>query len=529
MAFNDQTGAIVAPVNNGGSPEAAGVEYIRHDLYEMFPQYDTIDDCMKGQIAIKNKKTQYLPMPFSEEALPTPQDILRYDAYITRAVFYNVVRTTASAMLGQVFDVDPVINVPTLLDAVVKDANGNGVSLAQLAQQTERDVLGKGRAGLLVDFPTVEAGKQTTKKDQEEGTIRPTISSYGPKAIRNWRNLTRGGKTILSLVVLHEFWEKADDGFALTMEDQYRVLRLDASGKYFQQIWRGTTGNWTPTGEPLYPLDSKGAQLEEIPFTFVGAVDNSPSIDEPPLYDMSSLNIAHYHNSADYEESVFIAGQATPVLTGLDQNWVENILKGKVRLGSRAAIPLPTGGSAALLQMAERSAPFEAMEHKERQMTALGAKLVEQKSVQRTATEAGQDKASENSVLTTVTKNVSAAYEWALEWCAIFAGVTTVKKDAKADGEQPGAIVFELNTEFDLANITPEQLKTYLEAWDKGALTFTEMRTGLRKAGLATEDDTKAKAAIEADKMADAEFAMKTDFNSPAVQSEFAPPAGGGA
>jgi hypothetical protein len=33
------------------------------------------------------------------------------------------------------------------------------------------------------------------------------------------------------------------------------------------------------------------------------------------------MNIAHYHNSAEYENSVFLCGQIQPVMTGLDTEW----------------------------------------------------------------------------------------------------------------------------------------------------------------------------------------------------------------
>ena len=474
-----------------------GVEFIRPELARRFGQYDQISDCIEGDLAVKDRRTAYLPMPNAHDQ--SEENKARYLGYITRAVFYNVAQVTLAGLIGQVFLVDPEVKVPTLLDAVLKDANGNGVPMNQLAQQVEEAVLSKGRAGILIDFPKVEGGK-VSLADQQAGRVRPLVTNYDPENVINWRTTTRNGKIILSLVVLRERHETNDDGFSAEFEIQYRVLRL-VDGLYEQQIWRGKEGHYE-IKETVAPVDSRGQRLTEIPFTFVGAVDNSPSVDMPPLYALCALNIAHYRNSADYEESVFITGQATPVLTGLTQQWVDTVLKGTVQLGSRAAIPLPVGGAASLLQMGERSAGFEAMEHKEKQMVALGAKLVESKAVQRTATEAKQDKSAEDSTLTTVTKNVSAAIRFALEWCSIFAGTTTVATDANNDT----AIVYNLNTDFDISAMSPEEVKLYIEAWQKDALTFGEMRTGLRRAGLATEDDKKAEAAIMAKREADAQF-----------------------
>ena len=59
------------------------------------------------------------------------------------------------------------------------------------------------------------------------------------------------------------------------------------------------------------------------------------------MYDLAVLNIAHYRNSADYEESCFVTGQPTVWASGLTEAWVEDVLKGELRLGSFGGIPLP--------------------------------------------------------------------------------------------------------------------------------------------------------------------------------------------
>ena len=108
-------------------------------------------------------------------------------------------------------------------------------------------------------------------------------------------------------------------------------------------------------------------------------------------------------------------------MTGLRlRHGLMTFLKGEVQLGSRAAVPLPEGGSMGLIQASANSMPKEAMDTKERQMVALGAKLVEQKQVQRTATEAGLENASETSVLASAANNTAEAFRKALKWCMEF-------------------------------------------------------------------------------------------------------------
>ena len=129
--------------------------------------------------------------------------------------------------------------------------------------------------------------------------------------------------------------------------------------------------------------------------------------------------------------------------------------------------------------------PKEAMDTKERQMVALGAKLVEQKQVQRTATEAGLENASETSVLASAANNTSAAFEKALMWCMLFMGT---------DGE----ITFELNTDFDIYKLEPQAQQALLSLWQNEVLTWEEVRDNLRKANIAYMDNEEAKDILEA-------------------------------
>lgn len=474
---------------------AANVSFVRPELAKLLPLYYLIRDVLAGEPTVKAAQTTYLPMPNAEDT--SKENQARYAAYVKRAVFYNVARRTLFGLVGQVFMRDPVVKVPKLLDPLVSNATGNGLNLTQLAKRAVGFNLAYSRTGIFIDYPTTEAEGGASIAELEAGFIRPTLYVYGPTEIINWRTTDRGAEEILSLVVLFETWCVFDDGFEMKNSGQFRVLRLDEQGFYVHEIWRETQptkadGSKIPKGNfeqfaKYEPTDANGNRLTEIPFMFIGSENNDSNPDDPNFYDLCSLNIAHYRNSADYEESCFVVGQPTPVLTGLTEEWVTNVLKGVVAFGSRGGIPLPTGADAKLLQAEPNTMLKEAMDTKERQMVALGAKLVEQKQVQRTATEAELESASEGSTLASAAKNVSAAFEWALKWAARWVG------------QSDTGVEFKLNDDFDIARMSPEERKTVIEEWTKGAITFEEMRTSLRKSGVVTEDDAKAKEKIAKD------------------------------
>lgn len=495
------------PVNEKGAFKGK-VQFVREEVSNLLTQYFMIRDCVEGEPAIKGligpttigtagmgsgsfpmttnnivitRALRYLPMPNPEDQ--SEQNRERYKSYVMRAVFYNVTGRTLEGMAGQIFLRPPEVEIPDELKPMQKDSNGSGLTLDQSAYRAVRHAVAYGRTGLLVDFPIQDT--PISKADIQAGKMTPTFTIYNPWDIINWRIALQNGKRILTMLVLREvIEEEGDDGFELTTLEQYRVLRIDPStGMHLSSIYQ-RSGQGFSASQEVQPKDANGKPLDFIPFIFIGSENNDISPNKPPMYDLASLNIAHYRNSADYEEACFQAGQPTPVLSGLSQDWVENVLKGEVMLGSRAAIPLPVGAKADLLQARENSMPIEAMKHKESEMVSLGAKLVQLQRSSRTATEQIIETTSESSTLANCAINVSNAFEWGLGVALGF--VSTAKK----------AIKYRLNKDFDLTSMTADDQNAIIKQWQSGAIGFPEMRAALRRAGTATMDDQQMRAAI---------------------------------
>lgn len=469
---------------NSTAPALPNVSYIRPEVRAALERWDLISDCLDGEDAIKAKKEKYLPVPDAESGGKTTD--ARYQNYLTRAVFYGVTGRTLIGLVGQVFGRESVIELPPGIEMMVTDVEGTGTGIEQQAKKGLEYALAYGRGGLLADFPKTDGA--VTRAQIESGEMRPILKLYDPRNIINWRTRKVGARTLLCLVVLRETIDVEDDGFETKTAVAYRVLRLDEKNVYTVQLYVEETVNGKieikEHGDLVTPTKADGGTFSVIPFTFFGPENNDPDLDSSPLYSMASLNIAHYRNSADFEDACFIAGQPTPVFAGLTEEWVNNVMKGKVYLGSRGGIMLPKDGSAQLLQPSPNSMPKEAMDMKEGQMRALGAKLVEERSIRRTATEATQDEASETSILSSATKNVSAAYQQALMWALEFI-------------PEKGEFKFELNSDFDLSNMTPQERQQLIAEWQAEAITWSEMRAALKRARIATEEDDVALAEIK--------------------------------
>lgn len=437
-------------------------------LTENRGKWDKIRDCVAGSDQVKSKKEKYLPKPNPED--DSPENEARFNAYITRANFVNFTGMTLDGMLGMVFRVDPQIELEAVLEYLKTNANGSGVTLDQMARGLVSNLLQTGRHGLLVDYPQAEPG--LTKAQVDALNLRANIKGYRAERVINWRTETVGGETVLSLVVLEEEVEVVQpDGFGSDSKTQFRVLSL-VDGLYTQAVY---DEDGVLVGEIMEPKKADGSLWRRIPFVFVGSTNNDAECDKAPLYDIAELNISHYRNSADYEESSFIVGQPTPVLGGLTQGWVDTVMKKGVMLGSRRAILLPEGGKSSLLQASENQMPSKGMEMKEAQMIKIGARIIQDASGQETAEAAKIRFGGQNSKLGIIVGNVEAALNECIMWAAEFMG---------GSGENEVT----LNREFYDKSIDPQLVIASIQLLDRGVIATSDMRQKLRDSGLISSD-----------------------------------------
>jgi hypothetical protein len=303
------------------------------DLY--LKSWQRTRDAVKGTVAVKAKKQEYLPVP-DAESYDERQGVstVRYKQYIKRALFTNFTGRTKNALVGAAFRKEPSLELPTQLEYLEEDATGDGLGLIQLSKDELSNILETGRTFLLVDYPQAEEG--LSAEDVSRLDLRASIIPYTAEQVINWKTSVMAGRKVLTLVVLAEEYSKGDDEFSHDTDTQYRVLRLREEG-YSQQIYRDNE----PYTVEVFPRKSDGTIWEEIPGIFVGSKNNDATIDDAPLSDIADVNIAHYQNSADYEESCFLTGQPTLFLThslSMDQ-WLEYNPNG-IKLGSRSGFVL---------------------------------------------------------------------------------------------------------------------------------------------------------------------------------------------
>lgn len=439
-----------------------------HPDYTKFkPMWVRTRDAVSGSVAIKEKKHIYLPVPDNnsgEEAKGA--ETIRYRQYIKRALFTNFTARTKNALVGVAFRRSPVIEIPDQLEYLREDATGDGLPIEQLAKDELSNLLETGRCGFLVDYP--QADPDLSIEQIRMLDLRASIVPYTAEQIINWKTDVIRGRRMIVSVVLAEKYLTAKDEFDHTSETQYRVLRLRPEG-YSQQIYREDE----PYTEEFFPRKSDGMTWDFIPFQFVGSKNNDSTIDDSPLSDIADVNIAHYRNSADYEESCFFIGQPSLfITTSLGAEQFERLNPQGIKLGSRAGHVLGESGSATLLQAEPNQLVHEAMKAKESQMVMIGARIITDRSANETAEGARIRYASENSVLGDLVHNLSAGIRTCIGWVGEFMGIPT--DDAE----------FYINDEFYDKNVDPQLIMSMVTLLDRDIIGEQDIFDRLKSGGI---------------------------------------------
>lgn len=409
----------------------------RHPQHDaLAPRWQRMTDVCNGEDAIKAAGERYLPMPNKD--IRTVEALARYANYKDRAVFVEVTKDTLDKYTGQAFKDDPVLNVDKQLDYMKRDANGAGLSIYQVAQKCFEAQLERGRFGLFVDYPTTN--DEVSQADVERNALRPTINFYAPESIINWRTTVIGGQTVTNMIVLHETVYETDpeDIFSSEQVEQWRYLGLDSKG-YFVEKWRkatdGKQGNkdgFVQVDKRVYPTKSGNVKFDRIPFIIGGSDSNDWCEQNIPLESLAKMNLAHYRNSADYEQSAFICGQVQPWMSGVDHQRLELLEKQGIRIGTGALIMLGDNGKFGFAQAEPNGLAGEAMDKKYAIMQALGAKLVEPNTSSAiTATQSNHEAGVQNSTASMAVSCLNEAIHDAILLCYEYLGITYTAKDGE--------------------------------------------------------------------------------------------------
>jgi hypothetical protein len=445
-------------------------------------------DCalaIAGHKAVQNAGVAVLPML-------SDQSNVEYQAYLQRATFFNATKRTLQGLSGMIFRKQSNVVVPPSVQPMLQDIDMTGNSLEVLAKATVNAVVGLGRAGLFLDYPTVDT-TQATQADAKRLNFRPMIKLYDAFSITNWKTRVINSISVLSLVVLKEINKQPIDEFTDKDVVQYRVLDLfdvtDSNGvvstQYRVRVMEVQKDE--NTGEekdvvvegPFFPK-LNGKQMDFIPFQFVGPENTNWQVCEPPLLDLVEVNLSHFRVTADYEHGCHFTGLPTPVISG----YVPENQNEKFYIGSLSAWVFPNASAkAAYLEFTGQGLTClrTNLEDKKKDMAVLGARMLEaEPTAVQSANTAAIHRGGEQSMLAAIAETVSTAIQRMLGWFCQFANASAT--DVK----------FRLNKDFFPIPMDSLTLTAIVAAWQNQAIDFETMIDNLKSGEIVDTDATAA-------------------------------------
>ncbi len=380
------------------------------------PLWQLCRDCYAGENTIKAKTTQYLPytagMMIDGVASASQPGSQRYNSYIGRAVFPEVMTDTIGILVGILNRKEASIQLPTALEPLRDKASILNESLSDILRKIHEQQLITGRVGIHADVP---------QRQVQIANLTPLLSLYNAETIINWDDGEAGDPTrqVLQLVVLNET-EPVRNGFTWTTEEKYRVLVLGETNENESTpaVYRSAqvSEGQTITDEDLMPVLLRGQTLDVIPFVFVGPTDIDIKIDQPPLLGLANRSLAIYRGEADLRASLFLTGQDTLVTIG--------DVKGDIRIGAGARIPLPLGGDAKFIGIDSRGIEFQIrnLSADYEIANALSARLVQRGSAVESGDALRIRVAAQTASLTSVARASAAALQEILRMSATWLG-----------------------------------------------------------------------------------------------------------
>lgn len=447
------------------------------------PRWTRVRDVLAGEDTIKAKGEAYLPKLEGMNAKD-------FDFYVANAYFFEGSSRAAEAFVGMLMRKDPAVQLPETASSWRDDIAGTGISLDELLVSSVVDVVQTGRCGALVDWPGSTEG--LTLAEAERSGSAPLIKLYPAEAIVNWAE--SNGK--LLWVVVEEAAAKEDgDRYAHETVRQRRELFLDGAA-YRQRIFRlvdddSKEEKWVQFGEDITPTKS-GSPLSSIPWVWLGAQENTASVNAAPLRQIVNCALAMYRNSAAFEKALIYGGnpQVWASLGGwraVTAGGEEDAQKRTYSIGGSEVWEFPENSQVGVVNFATGAEmPLErAISAKKADMAVLGARLLEGQKKGAEAAETEEIRRSgENSAIGRIADNLTLAWTRVLKLVAEWAGWA-------------GDVGVTFSKDFLSRPVTAQEVTAAMDLYLRGAWALPDLH-GFLIAG-EWQPETRTTDAIEAD------------------------------
>lgn len=357
------------------------------------------------------------------------QSYADYEAYVSRACYYNVTKRTTDALIGAMLRKPYTSSIE---DIKVAD----GMTFETMISYALRDIFLTSRVGILVDYCS----------DSDS----PYMTPYNNNAITNWGD---------DFVILQEDYYETDpdDKYKKTIACQYRELTL-VDGVYTVNIWRkahstGTDETWVIVDQIVPSV--RGRTLGFIPFVFVNDRDTTDECRKPPMLNLAEVNVSHFRTMADVEQCAHFLALPQPYLSGDFSDDIQ-----QAGLGGSTLWKLEAGSSVGYLEFSGQG--FGSLtglaSKKEEQMASLGSRMIAKSGVE-SAEALRLRTAGESSTLVAMINALEQGLQIACQFYAVWLG------------QDPSQVEFYMNRDFDNVVATPQEIQSYTALLSAGQIS----------------------------------------------------------
>ena len=301
-------------------------------MYEtMLPQWEYVDDCYKGVIAIKSPEKQHIYLPKFPVEARNPAKDPQYQLRCWAADYDNIFKSAIMSMVGVMGKIPAKIEFGNAIQEVRDlDMWGNEYDdrLIGLKARLNHAQTLFGRYGLWLT-PVVSVDNSNPQFIIKEYNCYQIIDGETYISPFDGKKRLRWVKLDESKPVFNYQTKRWEPGC------RFRVLGLDEQHRYYSAVLDGADINSQWEGfDLLHPSDAvypifKGHSLNFIPFT-VCNVDRI-RIDkwqEPPFLDMAYSTINAYNADSLYKQAM--VNHATPTLVALNAQVPDNLTLGGI-------------------------------------------------------------------------------------------------------------------------------------------------------------------------------------------------------
>lgn len=458
----------------------------------MKPKVEETRTALAGEFFVKEEREVLLPHPSSVDKTSADAKV-RYEIYITNAEYDNYPGQTKESLTGRMKFSDATVELPDRVSYLEESADGDGMSLTGMMQQTAAEVMAVKWECLVADYRGLSDTEleQVSLADIEAMQPRATIKAYTRENVINWHFERVNGTMQLVYAMLREQGWRFDSVSGIRIQvESFLVLALDEMGNYYQQKIVRNADKGFNVGEPS-PVTVGGSPMKWLPVLF--ASDKELPAGKLPLElgylsPICDLALARYRMNAEYKETMRNLPPTTYVF-GAKSNYQENFEasnqgRGFIMTGSGAVNVMPDDTTVQIIGAEASVAPYEAFfERNTEQARQLGA-VIQGDVTAQTATEASITATEQNARLVTLAGAIESVYRRLCLYCLMFEGA--LSPDAIEQGMD--LVTIELPRDFAKGKLSTQERDAIRNDYLAGLIDRNEALMQLQAGGVLAQE-----------------------------------------